>query len=212
MVNRADRDPAIIRLTNADWPIVLIEFPEKRVPDEGLLSALGQIESLMKQAKRNREMLFFITDLTQMRETSSANQRKLTAEWMKRTAPLSKAASVGTATVTRGIMAGIATATHGTTAASAIVTAGDATAGTVIVTRGITAAIAITTAGTAGAMPARTGATTGVMHARTAVRTAVTMPRITVAILAFGLVEACKAAMIAPSPAARTISVISIIS
>jgi hypothetical protein len=113
MVNRADREPATIRLTNADWPIVLIEFPEKRVPDEGLLSALGQIESLMKQAKRNREMLFFITDLTQMRETSSANQRKLTAEWMKRTAPLSKAASVGTATVTpSAILRGIITALY----------------------------------------------------------------------------------------------------
>jgi hypothetical protein len=113
MVIRADREPAMIRLTNADWPIVLVEFPEKRVPDDGLLSALGQIESLLKQAKRNREMLFFITDLTLMRETSSANQRKLTAEWMKRTTPLSKAASVGTATVTpSAILRGIITALY----------------------------------------------------------------------------------------------------
>ena len=106
-------EPATIRVTNADWPIVLIEFPERRVPDEGLLTALGQIESLLKQAKRNREMLFFVTDLTLMREYSTANQRKLTAEWIKRTGPLSTAASVGGATVTpSAILRGIITALY----------------------------------------------------------------------------------------------------
>jgi len=108
-----DREPARIRLSNADWPIVLVEFPERRVSDENLLASLGQIESLLRQAKRNREKLFVVTDLTLMRETSPANQRKLTAEWMKRTTPLAAASSVGTATVTpSAILRGIITALY----------------------------------------------------------------------------------------------------
>jgi hypothetical protein len=113
MVTRIDPRPATIRVTNADWPIVLVEFPEKRVPDEELVSALDQIESFLKQAKRSREMLFFITDLTLMRETTPANQRKVTAEWLKRTGPLARAASVGGATVTpSAILRGIITALY----------------------------------------------------------------------------------------------------
>ena len=54
-----------------------------------------------------------MTDLTLMRETSPANQRKLTAEWMKRTTPLAAASSVGTATVTpSAILRGIITALY----------------------------------------------------------------------------------------------------
>jgi hypothetical protein len=104
---------ATIRVATTDSPIVLVEFPEKRVPDAELLAALGELESLLKNAKRNREKLFFITDISLMRELASANQRRLTAEWMKRTALLSTAASVGGATVTpSAILRGIITALY----------------------------------------------------------------------------------------------------
>jgi hypothetical protein len=113
MVTRPESEPGTIGLATTDWPIVLIEFPERRVPDSGLLATLDEIESLLKKAKRNREKLFFITDLTLMREITPANQRKLTAEWIKRTAPLSTAASVGGATVTpSAILRGIITALY----------------------------------------------------------------------------------------------------
>jgi hypothetical protein len=54
-----------------------------------------------------------ITDLTVMREITPANQRQFTAEWIKRTASLSRVASVGGATVTPSpILRGIITALY----------------------------------------------------------------------------------------------------
>mgnify|MGYP001213541454 CR=1 FL=1 len=111
MRDREDRAFGEIRVATVDWPIVLTEFPEKRVPDATLQSALAYLEWLMTDAKKSSEKLFFITDLTAMREITPANQRQFTAEWMKRNTALSRDISVGGATVTpSSILRGIITA------------------------------------------------------------------------------------------------------
>jgi hypothetical protein len=111
MTGRADRTFESIRVSAADWPIILIEFPEKRVADEALHSVLQHVESLLNEASNNREKLFVITDLTRMEEITPARQRQYTGAWNKRTFALSKAAGLGGATVTpSAILRGIITA------------------------------------------------------------------------------------------------------
>jgi hypothetical protein len=111
MTVRADRNFDSIRVSAADWPIVLIEFPEKRVPDTALQSVLAYVESLLNEASNSRERLFVITDLTRMEEITPARQRQFTGAWNKRTFALSKAAGLGGATVTpSAILRGIITA------------------------------------------------------------------------------------------------------
>jgi hypothetical protein len=113
MFAHAPREFGKIRVERVDWPVVFIEFPEKRVTDADLLAVLAHIESLFVEAEKNKEKIFVITDLTVMREITPANQRQFTAEWMKRTAALSKVASVGGATVTPSpILRGIMTALY----------------------------------------------------------------------------------------------------
>jgi hypothetical protein len=113
MGDRADREFGEIRVMTLDWPIVVTAFPEKRVPDATLQSVLGHIEWVMVEAVKRREKLFFITDLTAMREITPASQRQFTAEWIKRNADLSRASSVGGATVTpSSILRGIITALY----------------------------------------------------------------------------------------------------
>ena len=113
MFAHAPREFGKIRVAKSDWPIVLIEFPEKRVTDADLQAVLGYIESLLNEAVKNKEKVFVITDLTVMREITPPSQRQFTAEWIKRTASLNRAASVGGATVTpSAILRGIITAVY----------------------------------------------------------------------------------------------------
>jgi hypothetical protein len=100
-----------IRVSRADWPIVVTEFPEKRVSDEALHAMLGHLEELLNEAAGRNEKLYFVTDLTVTREIPPANQRKVTSQWMARTATLAKTASLGAAQVTpSAILRGIFTA------------------------------------------------------------------------------------------------------
>ncbi len=111
MLDRADREFGGILVSLADWPIVLTEFPEKRVADEALHAVLDHLEALLNEAARIRQKLFFITDLTLMREITPASQRQYTGDWTRKVSGLSKAASVGSSTVTPSpILRGIITA------------------------------------------------------------------------------------------------------
>lgn len=96
----------------AEWPIVVVEFPEKTVSDATLRVALAYVESLLTDAARTRERIFVINELTFVREGFPSAQRKTTSEWMKRTAALARASSVGGANVTpsallRGLLAAL---------------------------------------------------------------------------------------------------------
>jgi hypothetical protein len=108
---RPDSDVGGIRIVTVYWPIVVIEFPEKSVPDTTLQAALGQLESLLKEAVGRSEKLFTITELTRVREFPPASQRKYTAEWTKRVAHLLAVSAVGGAYITpSAILRGIITA------------------------------------------------------------------------------------------------------
>ena len=81
--------------------MIVIEFPETRVPDSALHDCLFHLEALLKEAKERSGRTYTVTDLTRMHQFPPESQRKYAAEWMTRTLPLQKAASLGGATVTR---------------------------------------------------------------------------------------------------------------
>jgi hypothetical protein len=101
-----------VRVITEDWPIVVVEYPARRVSDWTHREVLACIEDLMIEAVERREKLFFVTDLTLMREFASARHGKETADWIKRTSALARASSVGAAHVTpsailRGLIAAV---------------------------------------------------------------------------------------------------------
>jgi hypothetical protein len=99
------------RVLREDWPIVVIEYGERRVADETHRALLAYVESLMSEARSKHEKIFVVTDLTRMLEFNPASQRRDTAEWIKRTAALTRAGSVGAAHVTpSAILRGLITA------------------------------------------------------------------------------------------------------
>jgi hypothetical protein len=111
MASRAGVEFGGIRFVADDWPILLTVFPAERVPDDALHSLFGQLESSMREALGRREKVFFISDLTEMRQITPASQRQIAAEFLKKTTELAKASSVGHATVTpSAILRGIMTA------------------------------------------------------------------------------------------------------
>jgi hypothetical protein len=90
-----------LRVLAENWPVIVIEFPETRVPDSALHDSLFHLEDLLKQARERKERTYTVTDLTRMHQFPPESQRKYAAEWMKRTLSLQKEASLGGATVTR---------------------------------------------------------------------------------------------------------------
>ena len=93
-----------IRLLTNDWPALVIDFPETRVPDGALEDCLSCVEELLKDASDRKEKTYTITDLTRMVEFPPTTQRKYASDWMTRSIGLQKAASLGGATVTRSTM------------------------------------------------------------------------------------------------------------
>jgi hypothetical protein len=108
----ADESIEGVRVITEDWPIVVVEYPAERVSDSTHREVLACIEDLMMEAVERREKLFFVTDLTSMRQFSPASHGSETARWIERTSPLARAASVGAAHVTpsailRGLIAAV---------------------------------------------------------------------------------------------------------
>lgn len=100
-----------IRVDTMEWPIFVIDFPPHRPTDEGFRGAFEAIEDAAKQAVARKDLAFVITDLTRMRETPTASQRKDTAAWMKRNHELLQAATIGGCNVTpSAILRGLITA------------------------------------------------------------------------------------------------------
>ena len=101
MTVRLARDFQGVRVLTENWPVIVIEFPETRVPDSALQDCLFHLEALLKEAKERGTRTYTVTDLTRMHQFPPESQRKYAAEWMKRTLALQKDASLGGATVTR---------------------------------------------------------------------------------------------------------------
>jgi hypothetical protein len=113
VIVRTSRDWGGLRLDTFDWPIVLLDFPEHRLEEGALASALTQVEHLLREGEASGEKSFQITDMTRIQTMPGAPERKYAGEWMKRTAPLQLRASVGAANVTPStIVRGIVTAVH----------------------------------------------------------------------------------------------------
>jgi hypothetical protein len=94
-----------------DWPILLVEFPRRRVSDAALRALLAHVETLLSHAAKSRDKLFVIVDISAMRELASASQRKYAGEWNRRLDSLATLTTVGGATVTpSSILRGIITA------------------------------------------------------------------------------------------------------
>jgi hypothetical protein len=104
VIVRTTREFQGIRVLTADWPVVVIDFPEPRVPDSALRDCLFYLEDLLKGAMERGEKAYTITDISRMNEFPPVSQRKYAADWTSRTFPLQKAASLGGATVARGTM------------------------------------------------------------------------------------------------------------
>jgi hypothetical protein len=101
------------RVDTTDWPILLLEFPEHRVPDGDYEAALGYIVQVMRECHAKGERCAQITDISRMKEIANASQRKYAGEWLTKNTALIVAASVGGATVTpSAILRGLVTAVH----------------------------------------------------------------------------------------------------
>jgi hypothetical protein len=93
------------------WPVILMDYPEARIPDASLHEALKFHEHLMSEARRAGERVFHVTDLSRMLELAPASQRKYAGEWMGHTLALQRTASLGGANVSpSAIVRGLVTA------------------------------------------------------------------------------------------------------
>jgi hypothetical protein len=102
-----------IRVHRTHWPIIVLEFPEKRIADADFHDALTYIETLMRECQRAGQRSFQVTDLTRIREIPPASQRRYAGEWVKDMDALIRVASVGGADVTpSSILRGLITAIH----------------------------------------------------------------------------------------------------
>jgi hypothetical protein len=102
-----------IRVDTNDWPVVVVEFPEHRVPDGDFEAALGAMEQVMRDCQAKREKCAQVTDIARVREIATASQRQYAGEWLKRNTQLVVATSVGGATVTpSAVLRGLITAVH----------------------------------------------------------------------------------------------------
>jgi hypothetical protein len=113
MVGGVVRELGGVRIDTTDWPVVLVEFPEHRVPDGEFEAALGAIEHVMRECQARGEKCAQVTDITRVKEISPASQRRYAGEWLKKNTHLIAATSVGGATVTpSAILRGLITAVH----------------------------------------------------------------------------------------------------
>jgi hypothetical protein len=113
VVARVAREFGNIRIATTDWPILVMEILEGRTLDSDLQAALATIDHILRECERRREKCAQVTDLSRMDQLPNAGQRKISGDWVKATADLQRAASVGGANVTpSAILRGIITAIH----------------------------------------------------------------------------------------------------
>ena len=113
MVERCVREWGGLRIDTRDWPVVLMDLPERRIEDSHLHEGLACLEQLLSDCGKSGTKTYQITDLTRMREVAPASQRKYAAEWTRRTLTLQRLASLGGANVTpSAILRGLITAIH----------------------------------------------------------------------------------------------------
>jgi hypothetical protein len=111
MVAAIVREFGGFRIDTTDWPIILMEFPDRRMSDSDLHAGLSYVEQLWRECQRLGLKSYQVVDLTFIREIAPASQRKYAAEWIKSTEALMRLTSLGGACVTpSSILRGIVTA------------------------------------------------------------------------------------------------------
>jgi hypothetical protein len=111
MVAAIVRDFGGLKVDTTDWPIILMEFPERRLSDTDLHEGLAYVEQLWRECQRVALKSYQVVDLTFIREIAPASQRKYAAEWIRSNDALMKLVSLGGACVTpSSILRGIVTA------------------------------------------------------------------------------------------------------
>jgi hypothetical protein len=113
VVARVVREFGDLRIATTDWPIILMDIPENRIADAELQAGLAYIEQILRECEKNHEKCAQITDMTRIHQLPPASQRKYAGDWVRDTAELQKATSVGGANITpSAILRGIITAIH----------------------------------------------------------------------------------------------------
>lgn len=98
MIERGTWEFDGIFVDTREWPILIMELPERRVPDAAVRDSLEHIERLMRETTL-MDKFFQLTDLSRMRELAPASQRKYAAEWAASTEALARRCRVGGAIV-----------------------------------------------------------------------------------------------------------------
>jgi hypothetical protein len=110
MVERLVREFGGIRIDTREWPIIIWESPERRLPDAAPAEALDYLVELMRATPPGVKT-FSLTDLSRVKEAPPASQRKYAANHMERTRALQRRVCAGSAiVVTSAIVRGVITA------------------------------------------------------------------------------------------------------
>jgi hypothetical protein len=76
-----------IRMDTRDWPLVVMDMPERAVPDAAVRGALARLELVVRQTPPATKF-YPVVDLSRTMEVAPAGQRKYLAAWWARRRPL----------------------------------------------------------------------------------------------------------------------------
>jgi hypothetical protein len=95
MVAAIVREFGGFRIDTTDWPIILMEIPDRRMSDTDFHAGLSYVEQLWRECQRMGFKSYQVVDLTCIREIAPTSQRKHAADWIKSTDALMKLVSLG---------------------------------------------------------------------------------------------------------------------
>jgi hypothetical protein len=108
-----DRDFDGLDIWTDRWPVIVLDFPGKLLPDAALRDALSYVAWLLEEARASGERTYAVADLTHLALMAPPNQRKIVADWLSRTLLLQKVVNLGIAVVTpSAIFRGLVTAIY----------------------------------------------------------------------------------------------------
>jgi hypothetical protein len=95
------------------WPVIILDFPGKLLPDAALRDGLSHVTRLLEGAGESGEKTYGIVDLTRLALMAPPSQRKIVGDWLSRTLLLQKVVNLGIAAVTpSAVFRGLVTAIY----------------------------------------------------------------------------------------------------
>ena len=108
-----DRDFDGLHILTDHWPVIVLDFPGKLLPDAALRDGLAYVTGLLEEAGKSHERTYSIADLTHLALMAPPSQRRIVAEWLSRTLLLQKLVNLGIAVVApSAIFRGLVTAIY----------------------------------------------------------------------------------------------------